>query len=72
MRSASEVFSRVARMANNFGLAAAVMWVKIGAFTKDKKATDDMVAAMLKPKADEIKHKDLCVEEFNTNQLQTE
>ncbi len=46
--------------------------MKIGAFTKDKKATDDMVAAMSKPKADEIKHKDLCVEEFNTNQLQTE
>merc|ERR1719178_369371 len=27
---------------------------------------------LLKEKADEIKHKDFCVEEFNQNQLQTE
>merc|ERR1719464_740338 len=31
-----------------------------------------MVAQLLKEKEDEIKHKDFCVEEFNTNQLQTE
>merc|ERR1712037_216731 len=32
----------------------------------------DMIAQLLKEKADEIKHKDFCVDEFNTNQLQTE
>ena len=37
-----------------------------------KKAIDDMVAQLLKEKADEIKHKDFCVDEFNTNQVQTE
>merc|ERR1719461_2606763 len=31
-----------------------------------------MVAQLLKEKADEIKHKDFCVDEFDTNQLQTE
>merc|ERR1719409_1006278 len=31
-----------------------------------------MVSQLLKEKEDEIKHKDFCVEEFNTNQLQTE
>ena len=31
-----------------------------------------MVIALLKKKADEIKHKDFCVEEFNENQLETE
>merc|ERR1719284_1930256 len=31
-----------------------------------------MIAQLLKEKEDEIKHKDFCVEEFNTNQLQTE
>jgi DNA repair exonuclease SbcCD ATPase subunit len=31
-----------------------------------------MVAQLLKEKADEIKHKDFCVDEFNTNELQTE
>jgi septal ring factor EnvC (AmiA/AmiB activator) len=37
-----------------------------------KKAIDDIVAQLLKDKEDEIKHKDFCVEEFNTNELQTE
>merc|ERR1712139_626643 len=36
------------------------------------KAIDDMVTQLLKEKEDEIKHKDFCVEEFNTNELQTE
>merc|ERR1719377_431027 len=31
-----------------------------------------MVAALLKEKEDEIKHKDFCTDEFNKNQLQTE
>merc|ERR1719183_611705 len=31
-----------------------------------------MVAQLMKEKEDEIKHKDWCVDEFNTNQLQTE
>merc|ERR1719183_2699539 len=31
-----------------------------------------MVAQLLKEKEDEIKHKDFCVDEFNTNELQTE
>merc|ERR1719262_1615635 len=31
-----------------------------------------MIAQLLKEKADEIKHKDFCVDELNTNQLETE
>merc|ERR1711937_247063 len=46
--------------------------VRLDAFTRVKKAIDDMVAQLLKEKADEIKHKDFCVDEFNTNELQTE
>merc|ERR1712045_202439 len=46
--------------------------VRLDAFTRVKKAIDDMVAQLLKEKEDEIKHKDFCVDEFNTNQLQTE
>jgi len=37
-----------------------------------KKAIDDMVTQLLAEKKDEIKHKDFCVEEINTIQLQTE
>jgi len=46
--------------------------VRLDAFTRVKKAIDDMVAQLLKEKEDEIKHKDFCVDEFNTNELQTE
>jgi len=44
----------------------------LDAFTRVKKAIDDMISQLLKEKEDEIKHKDFCVDEFNTNQLQTE
>merc|ERR1719379_2082480 len=53
-------------------LAALAIRVKLDAFTKVKKAIDDMIAALLQEKADEIKQKDFCVDELNTNQLQTE
>merc|ERR550532_1049023 len=69
---ASEVLSRVAHRVNSPRLAALALKVKLDAFERVKKAIDDMVAALLKEKADEIKHKDFCVDEFNTNQLQTE
>merc|ERR1719329_1355171 len=46
--------------------------VKLDAFEKVKAAIQDMIGALQKEKADEIKHKDFCVEEFNTNQLATE
>merc|ERR1719329_655304 len=46
--------------------------VKLDAFEKVKAAIQEMISALQKEKADEIKHKDFCVEEFNTNQLATE
>merc|ERR1719340_324935 len=69
---ASEILSRVARKFNNPRLAALAYSVRLDAFTRVKKAIDDMVAQLLKEKSDEIKHKDFCVDEFNSNQLQTE
>merc|ERR1719262_560754 len=36
------------------------------------KAIDDMITQLGQEKADEIKHKDFCVDEFNKNQLETE
>merc|ERR1719451_264084 len=69
---AAAVLSSVAKKLNNPRLSALAAKVRLDAFTKVKKAIDDMVAQLLKEKEDEIKHKDFCVEEFNTNQLQTE
>jgi len=69
---AAAVLAGVAKKLNSPRLSAIATKVRLDAFVKVKKAIDDMVAQLLKEKADEIKHKDFCVEEFNTNQLQTE
>merc|ERR1719267_168327 len=69
---AASVLAAVAKKVNNPRLSALAAKVRLDAFTKVKKAIDDMVSQLLKEKEDEIKHKDFCVEEFNTNQLQTE
>jgi len=53
-------------------LATLAVRVRLDAFTRVKKAIDDMVSQLTKEKEDEIKHKDFCVDEFNTNELQTE
>merc|ERR1719386_304700 len=69
---ASKLLSSVAHKLQNPRLATLAVRVRLDAFTRVKKAIDDMVAQLLKEKEDEIKHKDFCVEEFNTNELQTE
>merc|ERR1719211_770409 len=70
--AASAVLSRVAQKVQNPKLATLAYRVKLDAFTRVKKAIDDMIAQLLKEKEDEIKHKDFCVDEFNANQLETE
>merc|ERR1711935_527586 len=69
---ASRLLSQVAKKLNNPKLSNLAYRVRLDAFTRVKKAIDDMIAQLMKEKADEIKHKDFCVDEFNTNQLQTE
>merc|ERR1711870_61083 len=69
---AAKVLSDVADKHNNPKLATLAYKVRLDAFTRVKKAIDDMIAQLLKEKEDEIKHKDFCVDEFNTNELQTE
>ena len=61
-----------AAVLRNAGLATLATKVRLDAFEKVKKAIADMIAALTQEKADEIKHKDFCVEEFNSNQLATE
>merc|ERR1712056_87679 len=71
-KQAATLLKAVADKHNNPRLATLAYKVRLDAFTRVKKAIDDMVAQLLKEKEDEIKHKDFCVDEFNTNQLQTE
>merc|ERR1719254_397532 len=70
--AASKVLAGAAQHLHSPRLATLAYQVKLDAFTRVKKAIDDMIAQHGKDKAAEIKHKDFCVDEFNTNQLQTE
>jgi len=73
MRSqAAELLTAVANKVQSPRLAALASRVRLDAFTRVKKAIDDMIAQLLKEKADEIKHKDFCVDEFNKNLVATE
>merc|ERR1719198_39195 len=69
---ASKVLSGVANKVSSPRLATLAVQVRLDAFTRVKKAIDDMITELLKEKADEIKHKDFCVDEFNKNELETE
>jgi len=65
--------ARAAAVLSNFPrLSMLASKIKLDAFEKVKTAISDMIGALQKEKEDEIKHKDFCVEEFNTNQLATE
>jgi len=70
--AASRLLSSVAQKLHSPRLSNLAYHVKLDAFTRVKKAIDDMISQLLKEKEDEIKHKDFCVDEFNTNLLQTE
>merc|ERR1719409_2321572 len=65
---ASKLLSGVAKKTQNPRLATLAVRVRLDAFTRVKKAIDDMVTQLLKEKGDEIKHRDFCTEEFNTNE----
>merc|ERR1719399_997343 len=41
-------------------------------FAKIKVAIDDMVKELKTQQADEVKHKDFCIQELNQNEMQTE
>merc|ERR1711920_842211 len=69
---AAKLLGVAADKLNSPRLATLAYKVRLDAFTRVKKAIDDMIAQLLKEKEDEIKHQDFCVDEFNTNQLQTE
>merc|ERR1719262_2055998 len=55
---ASKLLSAVANKLQNPRLATLAVRVRLDAFTRVKKAIDDMVAQLLKEKEDEIKHKE--------------
>merc|ERR1719191_723281 len=69
---ASKLLAGIAKKNNNPRLMQLAMSIKLNAFTKVKKAIDDMIAQLLKEKQDEIKLKDFCRESFYENEMNTE
>jgi hypothetical protein len=69
---ASKLLKAAAAKLHSPRLSALATRVRLDAFERVRKAIDDMIAALLKEKEDEIKHKDFCVDELNENQLETE
>jgi len=63
----SQLLAELAKKHNNPRLAAIAVRVRLDAFTKVKKAIDDMIAELLKEKEDEIIHKDFCTDSLNKN-----
>merc|ERR1740133_971143 len=53
-------------------LSTLAVQARLDAFTKVKASISDMVDKLTKEKEDEIKHKDFCVEELNSNERDTE
>jgi hypothetical protein len=68
---AARVIENVSASLDKPRLAAIAQSIRLDAFTKVKKAIDDMVAALLQEKADEIKHKDFCIDGLHENEKET-
>jgi chromosome segregation ATPase len=71
-QAASKVLSEAAQRLASPRLSMLAQRARLDAFTKVKAAIDEMIAALLKEKADEIKHKDFCTEGLNTNEREAE
>jgi len=69
---ASTTLSQAAKKFNDPRLSALAVTARLDAFTKVKKSIQDMIDKLIKEKEDEIKHKDFCIEELNTNEADTE
>jgi len=69
---ASSLLLAAAEKSHNPSLASLATNVRLDAFARVKKAIDDMILQLQRQSQDEVKHKDFCVDELNTNQLQTD
>jgi chromosome segregation ATPase len=69
---ASQLLASVARQTKNPRLVTLALQIRLDAFTKVKKAIDDMLTDLMKQQADEVKLKDYCIEALNVNQRNTE
>jgi len=71
-KEASRLLSEVAKKTQNPRLSALAVTVKLDAFKRVIKAIDDMIAELMEEKKAEIKHRDFCIANLNTNEANTE
>merc|ERR1719316_814192 len=69
---ASKLLYRAAKKGRNPHLIALAYRTQMDSFKKVNEAIDDMSGDLEEQEKEEIKHKDFCVEEFNSNTLATE
>jgi hypothetical protein len=70
-KRAAGVLRALGKKTGNLHLLALSSAVQLDAFVKVKKAIDDMTGALKAEQADEVKHRDFCVDEQNKNEVQT-
>jgi len=68
---ATEVLTAAADKLNKPELKLLAQKLRLDAFTRVKKAIDDMVAALTKEGQDEIKHRDFCIDGLHENEKDT-
>merc|ERR1719335_1026503 len=66
------MLSAFARKTHNPKLVTLALSIRLDAFTKVKKAIDDLLAELMKQQADEVKLKDYCTEALNENLRNTQ
>merc|ERR1719460_82412 len=70
--AAAKLLAQVARKTNNPRLSALAVSVRLDAFKRVIKAIDDMIAELMEQKKEEIKHRDYCIANLNSNEADTE
>jgi len=65
--AAAGVLAKASKALNSPKLSAMATSVRLDAFTKVKKAIDDMIHAIKTQQTDEVKHRDFCIDALNTN-----
>jgi len=68
----SKALKQVAQKFQDPRISELEVSTRLDAFTKVKKSIQDMIDKLIKEKEDEIKHKDFCIEELNTNEQDTD
>merc|ERR1719408_1087009 len=68
----AEALKKVAEEFKDPRISTLAISARLDAFTKVKKSIQDMIDTLAKEQEDEVKHKDFCVDEINTNEKDTQ